>query len=415
MKNIGFRLIVSAFLIFNGLFVCQVAAATQIDIPGPAGSVRFGTQVTALPNGNIVVTDPNFNLAGVANVGAVYLYNGATGALISRLTGSTTSDAVGENGITLLPNGNYVVRSQSWNNRVGAVTFCNGTTGCTGAVSSANSLTGSTALDRVGEQRITILANGNYVVSSPNWSNGGINAAGAATFCSGTTGCTGVITSANSLVGSSADDKVSGIPGVIPEGITALTNGNYVVNSPFWNNGAITDVGAATFCNGTAGCTGAVSAANSLIGSQINDQVSIGGTGGQVSFRGTTALTNGNYVVNSPVWDNGAIFNAGAATFCNGTSGCTGAVSTANSLIGSSSGESAGGVTALTNGNYVAHNRFWRNGSAPVGAVRWCNGTTGCVGEFSPANSLIGSQSGDYVGYFMTALTNGNYVVNSPY
>jgi len=81
MKNIGFRLIVSAFLIFNGLFVCQVAAATQIDIPGPAGSVRFGTQVTALPNGNIVVTDPNFNLAGVANVGAVYLYNGATGAL----------------------------------------------------------------------------------------------------------------------------------------------------------------------------------------------------------------------------------------------------------------------------------------------------------------------------------------------
>ena len=58
-----------------GLGVAAVALsvnAAQIDIPGPAGSGAFGTTVTVLPNGNIVVTDPN---GPVSNVGAVYLYS----------------------------------------------------------------------------------------------------------------------------------------------------------------------------------------------------------------------------------------------------------------------------------------------------------------------------------------------------
>lgn len=42
--------------------------AAQIDIPGPGGSVAFGTQVTVLSNGNFVVTDPN---GPVSAVGAV--------------------------------------------------------------------------------------------------------------------------------------------------------------------------------------------------------------------------------------------------------------------------------------------------------------------------------------------------------
>src|SRR5579859_1372226 len=72
------------------------SAATQVNLIGPAGSGRFGAQVLALPNGNIVVTDPNFSTASVANVGAVYLYNGRTQALISRLTGSAANDQVGD-------------------------------------------------------------------------------------------------------------------------------------------------------------------------------------------------------------------------------------------------------------------------------------------------------------------------------
>jgi hypothetical protein len=57
--------------------------ASQFEITGPVGSAAFGTHVIVLPNGNIVVTDPNFAEAGKTNIGAVYLFDGATLALIS--------------------------------------------------------------------------------------------------------------------------------------------------------------------------------------------------------------------------------------------------------------------------------------------------------------------------------------------
>ena len=47
-----------------------------------------------------------------------------------------------------------------------------------------------------------------------------------------------------------------------------LANGNYVVRSPYWDNGAAADAGAVTWGDGTSGVTGAVSAANSLVGSR---------------------------------------------------------------------------------------------------------------------------------------------------
>ena len=72
----------------SGLLVLALALATraaQHDIPGPLGSVAFGTTLTVLPNGNIVVIDPNASLP-VSNAGAVHLYS-LTGVLISTLTG----------------------------------------------------------------------------------------------------------------------------------------------------------------------------------------------------------------------------------------------------------------------------------------------------------------------------------------
>jgi len=53
-------------------------ARTQIDITGPVGSGSFGTTVAMLPNGNIVVTDPTYDITTpilVTDVGAVYLYD----------------------------------------------------------------------------------------------------------------------------------------------------------------------------------------------------------------------------------------------------------------------------------------------------------------------------------------------------
>jgi hypothetical protein len=84
---------------------------------------------------------------------------------------------------------------------------------------------------------------------------------GAATFGNGSVGITGTVTGFNSLVGSTNDDFVA-------QRVTPLTNGNYVVGSPAWQNGTIA-VGAATFASGSVGITGTISSLNSLIASSL--------------------------------------------------------------------------------------------------------------------------------------------------
>ncbi|MBI2753524.1 MAG: filamentous hemagglutinin N-terminal domain-containing protein [Betaproteobacteria bacterium] len=366
-------------------------ASFQLVDPSPGTGNNFGQRLTILTNNNVVVANPNDDFAAT-DAGAVHLYNGSTGALVSTLSGSTANDQVGSGSVRALANGNYVVMSPGWANGTatlaGAVTFGNGTSGISGAVSAANSLVGSTANDFIGGQGVLALANGNYVVLSPDWANGAATRAGAATFGSGTTGVSGTVSASNSLVGTTALDRVGTF-------ITALTNGNYVVMSSNWNNGTATSAGAVTFGSGTSGITGTVSAANSLVGTSTNDFV---------GFL-VAALTNGNYVVGSPIWSGGT----GAATFGSGTTGITGTVSPANSLVGGSPGLFvANSVTPLTNGNYVV------SSSAGLGHATFGNGTTGITGTVSAANSLIGSTGGDSVSSGnVLALPNGNYVVGS--
>ncbi|MEM6403515.1 MAG: hypothetical protein AAF757_25350, partial [Cyanobacteria bacterium P01_D01_bin.116] len=160
-------------------------------------------------------------------------------------------------------------------------------------------------------------------------------------------------------------------------GVTALSNGNYVVMSSFWANGAMTNAGAVTWGDGSSGVSGVVRASNSLVGSTANDQV------GNSSV---TALSNGNYVVRSRNWDNGAATDAGAVTWGDGSSGVSGVVSASNSLVGSTASDFVGssGVTALSNGNYVVSSSNWDNGAASnAGAVTWGNGTSGVSGVVS--------------------------------
>jgi hypothetical protein len=233
------------------------------------------------------------------------------------------------------------------------VTWANGSIGSSSAFSTAISLYGTSTNDRIGSDDVTALSNGHYVVGSEKWTNGGTAEVGAATWGSGTTGINGAVSTANSLYGTTAMDHVGG-------STTALTNGNYVVTSWAWDNGGIAAVGAVTWGNGTTGITGAVSTANSLYGTTAGDDV------GRLSV---TALSNGNYVVDSGDWDNGAIADAGAVTWGDGTTGITGAVSTANSLHGTTAndkiGISLGGgdtVVALANGNYAVWSPNWDNG-----------------------------------------------------
>lgn len=444
-------------------------AQTIIDIFGPPGSGQFGKEVKALPNGNFVVTNPGWDNGATQNVGAVHLYNGASGALISTMTGLVANDQVGSGGITILPNGDFLVRSPLWDTPQAvdssAITRCSGTTGCPATVTSQNSLCGLHSGDNIGSS-IVVLSNGSYVVASPTWDNGGNADAGAATWCSESTGCpAGAISSSNSLVGGRSNDKVA-------EQVLALPTGNYVVKSPLWENGAATvDAGAVTFGSGTTGVKGLITPTNSLVGGQGGDQIGsagvfvlpsglyvvaspswnnlntvnvgavtvgsgttgvtgpatvtnslVGTTANDEVGDGVTVLSNGNYVVTSPFSNNGAIGDAGAATWCDGNTGLTGPVTAANSLTGTSFNDYVGdqGAVALTNGNYVVMSFFWTNSTGgAVGGSTWGNGATGTTGPMTPANSLVGTRYmfGDLgvgTGSGITPLTNGNYVVRSP-
>jgi hypothetical protein len=377
-------------------------------VGGPAGSEDFGSEdVLVLSNGNYVVTDPDFNAGSIEDVGAVYLFDGVTDRLISTLKGSTELDGVGSGGVFEVGTSDVVVVSPSWDNNGvgdGAVTWIDGSTGLNGPVSPANSLV-STDDGRVGAGGVTVLSNGNYVVSTPVWDDGttGTFARGAVTLASGATGLVGTVGVGNSLVGSSTNDRVG------DGGVTALSNGNYVIGSPDWKNGAVDNVGAVTLASGVSGLVGTVGVGNSLVGSTLDDAVGSGGV---------TALTNGNYVVSSPFWNDVGASDAGAVTWAPGATGLVGTVGVGNSLVGSRSGNAvgSGGVTALTNGNYVVSSPGWDNGvAADVGAVTRADGVTGLDGSVSSANSLIGVLAFDSVGSGgVVALTNGNYVVSSP-
>lgn len=107
-------------------------------------------------------------------------------------------------------------------------------------------------------------------------------------------------------------------------GVTALSKDNYVVASPYWDNGAASDVGAATFGSGVSGISGVVSASKSLVGSNADD---LGGNR-------ITALSNGHNVVLSPEWDNGVDTKAGAITLALADGNVTGTLTSTHSVLG---------------------------------------------------------------------------------
>jgi len=472
----------SSFLLVQS--IPNAVQAGRADLSGPAGSGKFGANVYALPNGNFVVTDPEFSPTGQSKIGAVYLYDGTTHEQISRMTGVTDNDMVGSGGVRILNDGSFVVASPRWNNgaasMAGAVTACSATTGCPstvtsgnslvgshtndyvganstpdphyfndynsirpvsgsaylvssvfwdgnkgavtycssgsspnclGAVSSSNSLVGSTSGDYIGLSYVTLVPSGGYIVNSSYWTNGGLGSAGAVIPCPAA-GCTGVVSTTNSLYGDAAG-------GQIGMSVTLLTGGGFAVQSYNWGNG----LGAVTFCASLTDtrCVGKpISAANSLLGKPTVPNTMVGSGG-------ITALPDGGYLVKSPSWRNDALVRTGALTYCSvsgGASTCTGQnVTDTNSLTGTQDQDNVGsGVTLLPNGAFLVHNAQWHNWT---GALTYCGSAAACMGQdVSSANSLVGGNSGpswsDPTGGDMVSgggvlvLSSGEYVVFSP-
>ncbi|MBK1714231.1 hypothetical protein CKO43_15765 [Rubrivivax gelatinosus] len=258
--------------------------------------------------------------------------------------------------------------------------------------------------------------------------------------------------------------------------VKELDNGNVLVASPGWNNSGAAQAGAISWINGTTGALagggsgGTVSAANSLVGSHAGDVL-----GYRLPVDGVAQLTNGNFVLLNPQWYE----ERGAVTWGSGSAGVSGTVSSSNSLVGSTGSGSvafatlgstyriigetdinsdwvdrtsdhagdnvgAGGVTVLADGNAVIGSPLWSQSSGwtqvdrpdSLGAATWLDGSNGQLktgaagGTISAANSLVGSQHGDavgynawvdpnsglhYVTYGITALDSGAYVVASPW
>jgi hypothetical protein len=406
------------------LVACAAVHAAPVVVPGPdPESRRFGSQLIVLPGGNYLVTDPAWSPdPDAAPRGAVYLY-AADGTLIDRLTGGVDGDRLGAGGIVVLADGNFVVQSPHWrpsgrDTDVGAVTWGDADTGFPGTpyASADNSLVGSTDHDRVGANPVVALPDGSYVVASGEWDRVGVAIdAGAVTWCAAGGATVGEISAANSLVGTSFDDRVGDITVLNRPAVVALGSGHYVVASDRWDRGAIANAGAVTWARGDGTTVGEVGVANSLVGVTEGDYV------GAI----VQALANDHYIVQSPYFDHGGVGNVGAVTWADGSATTSAEVGPANSLIGSSEYDVVGLLAAvLTNGHYVVASPVWDHGAIEnVGAVTWRDGTGPSPAIVSPANSLVGSSIDDSVGWFVTIgisalgvipLANGNYVVASP-
>jgi hypothetical protein len=387
------------------------AGATSTDIAGPTGSGTFGSTVKTLPNGNLVVVDGSY-AGGGTNRGRVYLYSGATHEPISTTTGAQDGDQIGSGGVTVLNDGNFVVRSPKWSNgataNAGAATWCSATTGCPETIAVSNSLVGSHADDAVSGWGVRAMAGGAYRVQSHSWDN----YKGAVTFCSDSAACANqVVSSANSLVGTVSDGVSPALGDRLGTSVSDLPNGGYVISSSYWNGGSGPgkNHGAVLGCP-SSGCTGEISTTNALYGTTDGD--SVGAT--------IIVLPNSAYIVLSGYWRNAGVIDAGAATYCASVNdpNCKGQpVSTTNSLVGSTRSDFVNWATVLTNGDYVVGTTSWHNASSvSVGAATYCKVTAGvsaCAGQtITPANSLTGSAAGDYTGAGIVALPGGKYILS---
>ncbi|HZU86497.1 MAG TPA: hypothetical protein VFF78_03370, partial [Anaerolineaceae bacterium] len=356
-------------------------------------------------SGDYLILSPKWDHDGIADIGAATWCNDAGGCAgeitpENSLVGSQAGDGLEMDAVASFDVNNYMVMFPDWDNgatiNAGAVKWCPASGGCAGEVNAESSLRGSNANDQVGLFG-TEMGGGKYILSNYNWNGGAAAGLGAVTFCTNPSGCVGVVSSSNSLVGSVGGDHVG----------SGSFNWNYdalLYSHNYWHYGAAANAGALTFCkfNDLSSCSGPVSTANSLIGTHANDQV-----GQNFQF-----LPSGDYVVASSQWN-----DVGAITFCSGGSGCKGSISTENSLTGSSAGDQVGSNwRILENGNYVVSSPYWNNGAMiDAGAVTLCNAATGCQGVISATNSLVGTTAYDTLGnYGLETLTNNDYLVHNP-
>lgn len=378
----------------------ETGVSVELLDPNPGTNDYFGQYLDVLNGGaTILVRNPADDL-GATNAGAIYLFDGVTGALLSHLRGSSANDQIGSAGYTTLSGSVIALRSPNWTNpagatgvaaNAGAITWYDTATGLSGIVSSSNSLVGGFANDAVASNALSSLGSGNYYAYTPQWNA----VSGAITFVSATAAKpTGMISPQNSLVGANANDRL-GSGGILTSG----GGSKIVLLSPHWSS----DKGAVTWYD-RAGTYGVVDASNSLVGTSNGDLV-----GSNYAYFGSNQLA-----VLSPSWNGGA----GAITWGNFLTATTGPISGSNSLYGSQSTDGVGSADPVYFGYVGGGYKYYvytTGFNSDAGAITWIDANAPAMGAVSASNSLVGANPGDEIGSGGIHVTdNQDLVVVSP-
>ena len=372
------------------------ATASQVNIPGPVGSERFGETVQMLSDGNFVVIDTGFD-GEEPDSGAIYLYSQA-GTQIAALVGKRARDFEDAR-VYAAKGGGYYVVLPNWDRsaaaiNAGAVLSCPAAVGCSGEVSSANALVGTQADDGVG---LTLYrhADGSAAAIWPSFSTASANSVGAVTFLDGLSALAGEVGEANALIGAETDDLRAA-------SALRLASGLELVVAPYASNRR----GAVLMHRGATDL-GVMDDSIGLFGRSPGDA----STGFDV-----TALATGGYVVKWDSFDlSGGAIDVGALVVCP-EAGCTGVLQPAMALTGRIDGDLANSkVVPLANGNAVLFSPSWHDSTGQaVGASTWISKKYVGGGVVSEANSLYGSAYGDGLEGYAESLPNGNYLVALP-
>jgi filamentous hemagglutinin family protein len=371
---------------------------------GSTTSDHVGSGGTTSVSGGMLLLSPAWN----GNAGAITAYDPnapLTGTLSSAnsLVGSAAGDQVGQSsGIRQFESGRLFIFTSAWGGGQGAFTVIDSLADLKGVVSATNSLTGLGSTDGNGFQIQNCLTSGycsgyyNYGAQTFIVSNTTLGSLGGSVTVfldhAAASQPVGAISSSNSLVGSAGDRLGS-------DGVQVMSTpggGALLVRTPSFSSGA----GAITYASLTSAPTGALGAANSVVGQAAGD------FGSYVLH--TDYVLNGNVLLVVPNHDGGK----GAMTLL--TPGMAGTLSSANALVGATATDHVGSGGIDKNSGY-----YWI-----LRSPQW-DGSKGAMTIFEPgdpaptgvvsgtANSWVGESAGDQVGANMsfTLMSSHNAVV----
>lgn len=345
---------------------------------------RFNFQIIALSNNNYVIASPFDDVNGIEGVGSARLVDGTTGMQIGTpIVGDVAGDSFRFQ-VTPLANNNYVIASPfDVENGIqgGSVRLVDGNTG----LQIGTPIVGNEPV-RFDGLLVTALANNNYAIATPRENAGGVSSAGSVRLVDGNTG----MQIGAPIVGDMINDSLGS------QGITALSNSNYVVVSQEDNVGNISAAGSVRLVDGNTG----VQIGAPIVGDVLGDFI---------GSSGVTALANSNYVINSEFDDENGIVDAGSVRLIDGSTG----LQIGTPIVGNSEGVSIGFqiVISLANSNYVIAVPSDNSGSITgTGTVRLMDGNTGMeIGK-----PIVGDMMSDVLGAGgLFALPNNDYVIIS--